>query len=551
MPRLLPMLAATAVLAGSLARVYHLGQSCFAHDELEILKALGATPLAVAAGSGTLATWAQSVAYDELTLRLPVAICGILALVVFWAAGRRIFGLLPASFAAAGLAWSALQVAASRRVDAFAVETLASGVVLMLFCHSVARRRTVVSFAFIAAAAGAAFVSPTASCLLAAMFLGVLVLWFSRHRAAEGQLMLGAIGLLVAIAINHWRFGLVPKLTLLSGPWTVAELSTLSGSLVPQVSLVVAVLAVLGLVSARSRAAGGVVVWWVLVSLAVWIAAHCTARTSTPYVRAIEPGLWMLAGVGAAAFCEQAAKWFGGSVRDLLAAVLIAVPLWLEASSVVEVVRIAAPDWRQITQIVRRNWRPDEPIVVLHDRDAFVFYAPDLDSRVEAVSTPARAMVALGAIEHGWLIAPFAAHLYPGWGAVEEWMKRFAALDLSPSPQSCSLYFVGRNGHDDLLRRAEYFDLPAASLMHGSLLFDLVALEGASNSALWKVDQLALAPVEPQLRNPSLLNVVYLLAQRGDGDRAASLAYRLATAAPDWIEARGALEAFRPAAPRR
>ena len=185
--------------------------------------------------------------------------------------------------------------------------------------------------------------------------------------------------------------------------------------------------------------------------------------------------------------------------------------------------------------------------MVLLERPSFVFYAPDLAPRVEPQVRPALAAAYFVHPERTWLITPSDVRTLAGWQQIQKWMEHFPPVDLS-ADAALSLFYVGQISRDTLLSEVAYFDLPTASLARGTLLLDLLLKVGPIPVVLWKVDQVALSR-GIDIRNPALLPAVSFLAANGHGDRAASLAYRLATAAPDWPEAQQALAAFQPSRP--
>jgi len=205
--------------------------------------------------------------------------------------------------------------------------------------------------------------------------------------------------------------------------------------------------------------------------------------------------------------------------------------------------------WREAAAVVAANAGPNEPIVVLQQRQTFVFYAPELERRVEPSVRPIAAPAYFVHAKRGWLVAPNSLRSFASWKQVQNWLDRFRSVQLSPDP-SIELWYTGRNAGSRLLVEVAFFTLPTRTLVQGRLLLDLLLHVGPIDQVLWKVDQIALSRGDDNLRNPELLQAVYYLAEHEHGDRAASLAYRLATAEPGWAEAQDALAAFQPSAAR-
>ena len=542
-------LAATAVAAGGFTRCYDLGGTSFTHDEIVALTGWRATPLtqgdAESPASRLGALTARWLTYDARPLRSFSAVSGCLALIAFWWLGSLVLGRAGAAVATTGFAWSATQIWWSRHLSLTSFETLLALLTAGFCVRAISKPAPSPVWGGVCVCAAVyGWTSATAACLVVVLLVVGLQMDVATEQRHSGRLLIIG-GLLFSLVLNVWQFGPWPNLTLLSGAWTWTQAVTLEGTLDATVSIWLLPLVLVGIIRSRPREHHVLLVGWGAVSLTAWILARSMSRAATHYAHAAEPALWMLGGAGAIGICEWVERRLGRNWELGVGLGLLALFTLPQLPSAKRALSAADPDWRQITQIVRTNWRSGEPIVVLHDRDAFLFYAPELADRVEPVSAPVRALPALSNGPHAWLVVPFAARVYPGWPAVEEWLGRFAAVDLSPDRSSASVYYVGRYGRNDLLRRAEFFELPASSLTQGSLMFDLLQRPGSSTPALWKVDQLVRSTSPPALRNPNLLNAVYLLAEHKQGDRAASLAYRLASADPGWLEAQRALAAFR------
>jgi hypothetical protein len=460
-----------------------------------------------------------------------------------------IVGPAAALVACAGFASSTIQINASRQAGWAAWETLLTLLAAAAFWRAQeAPARSSRWFIFLTFGGLCAWEVFASVSLVAGFALAAATVTIGGTYQRPRWPALSALVVVVAIAaVRAWLHGLLPMLTIAHLPLDWRQLLSVGGVVVGPGAYWLAPLVILGAISARARERGGFAVWWFGLSVAAWICAQLAWRVGSPYAYASEAPFWLLAGAGTATLLatvearggRAAASWFGGA---MLVVVVLSQGWWVAAG-----LRPDDPGWREIAQVVRRNWRPDEAIVVLQDRAAFVFYAPDLERRVEPQLPPVRAVALFTGAAHGWLVVPRAVHFYPGWPVVEARLRHIAKIDLSPQPALGNLYYLGGKGKDELLLRVAFFDLPGPVLMQGSLLFDALQQIGALPQLLWKVDQLALAAPQPGLRNPSLLNVVLLLAEKQQGDRAASLAYRLATAVPDWPEARPVLAAFLPA----
>ncbi len=208
----------------------------------------------------------------------------------------------------------------------------------------------------------------------------------------------------------------------------------------------------------------------------------------------------------------------------------------------------SVPTWSGAARIVEKNAVADDEIVVLLDRPALTFHVPALEQRIVPQVSVLRSVLYYTGQKHYWFVSPSNVQFYPEWRKARDLMARLSILDVSPS-DSILVWYVGQNGMDELQIQVAFFDLPTASLVRRTLLLDLFMAIGPLPQLLWKVDQIALCDEPLNFRNPSLLALVSYLAEHGHPDRAASLAFRLATAVPDWAEAQSVLAAFRPARP--
>ncbi len=306
-------------------------------------------------------------------------------------------------------------------------------------------------------------------------------------------------------------------------------------------------------------------VWWVVLlsgALAGWGSAVRPERPHMDVLRGFVPVCAVGAALGAAAVWQFTTEYrdTDRAVLSAFLAVLVAAAIgwgWkrgatttpLRVLTIAAVTGLAAgwfpvvrdallppADWRAVAEIVRKNATPAERIVVAADRTTFLLHAPDLAWRVEPQYSPGRSLAYFGNIPRGWFIVPRQVRLYPAWPRIAHWVEQFRVVDLSPDPRIHLFYFAAK-GRPAAMQRVAVFDLPAATLARGSLLLELARDQGPSAGVLWKVDQLVLWRTPHFEQNPSLIETVLLLAERGFGDRAASLAYTLAKSDPQWAAA--------------
>jgi dolichyl-phosphate-mannose-protein mannosyltransferase len=558
-------LAWVVVVAGGIVRFHTLGAQDFDPREIAVINGVDRlrhpqTARAVASAEAVplpVAYVATRVAmrwgYAEELLRVPSAIAGTSTLAVVWCLGQAVFGAEAALYATALLATSALHVNLSRSVGSEAWLTLWTVLTVLAFCRAGTTAPAPGRWVLFAALAAAMALSSYAGLLVLAVLAAYAIVAERRSHLRPAV----PASILAAIPLGAWAFFHPPQM---GGSYfgvqfgwrlIVKVMEALASN--PDVQVIAVILFAAVVVGAVT---GGrptsVIVAWAAVGvggmvMADWLAQGALESEQLGFVL---PAYHLLAGLGltrvragvTAALVPR--RIAAHAAAPLNAAMLLAV-LAMDMPALSAALRRQGPSWRDAAAAVATNARPDDRIVALHDRTSFVFYAPELERRVPPLVPPARATSYFARAPRGWLIVPAETRLYPGWPLVPRWMATLASVNLSVGG-GLDVFYLGRLGRKQLLGEVAYFTLPTAVLVRGSLLLDLLQEVGPLDPVLWKVDQIALSPATPELRNPALLQAVYYLAQHEHGDRAASLAYRLATADASWSEAREALAAFQP-----
>ncbi len=556
-----PVVAMLAVtLVGAAIRLIDLGAASFDPSEVGEINTAEALRLPHAQAwspVAPLSAWITAAALHwgdaEATLRLSSAVAGTLTILAVWALGLLSSGAETGMYAAVALAVSPLHVALSRRVGTDAwltlLVTLAALAFIWAMQASAARRRQLLcmAVALLACTCGSRALLGLAAMAITAAALAVPQPSV-RRLAARSCLMLLLLAAAGSIFVFYhpppvddtlprpdfgWTFPLQLLSQLATGqpqrPWAAAVL--LAG-------------AILGLVADGGSAVGILSTLWVLIGVAGVLFGEWLIRL--PFkpqdVGFVLPAYLLLGAAGLAwlrrTLCSDRAR------RGAQGAAL-ALLLAIELPGLVGGFNQQPASWRAAAQVVGDNIRPNDVLVVLAEQPAFAFYAPDLAQRMEPDVRPSRASGYFVHRKRGWLVAPTRLKERIGWTAMVRWLERFPPVDLSPDA-GITLLYMGQGGRDELFLETAYFTLPTATLVRGTLLLDWLQQIGPVPAVLWKVDQIALSREALDFRNPSLLSAVYDLAQHNQGGRAASLAYRLATAEPDWDEAQRALAAFRP-----
>ncbi len=551
------------VLASALPRLTELGRDGFATREIVHINAVDAlqsrlrlaaerTP-AAGFGPGVLATTlALRYGYGESTLRLPGAVAGTLAVLAVWVLGRAIFGTWVSVYAVVLLALSPLHVWLSRTVGTDVWLSLLAPLTALAFWRAVQAPEATWRWGALAALALACATDYQGVLLLAALAVYAAVVCVrdpARIPVSSCLRMVGIAalaGVVAAYVLPRPGGSLVP---VRPGWWLIAYITNLLAAGPADAPLAASALAAAALLgaawAARTVEGGGLIVAWAVAGICGLVGRAWRLRTplAPEHFSMVLPAYLLLAAAGfgrieSIARRVASARW----AAVMQAGVLVLLPL-IELPALADYFHQPPPSWREVGAILDRNAGPDDIVVPMQERDSVAFYAPRLESHIQLPTRPAIVPAFFVHRKRGWVVAPAAARLYAGWKRVEEFFERLPPVELSAGAD-IQVWYVGQTGRDQLLFEAAFFDLPTATLVRGDLLMDILRVAGPAPPVLWKVDQIALSRDPLDLRNPALLNVVYYLAEHEHGDRAASLAYRLATAEPNWPEAQEALAAF-------
>jgi len=567
------MIVTVIVLAGTLVQLHQLGSWSFDGSEIsQVNSAAGPLQVLPRAQASTAATglsvpvlitrFALRWGYGEFALRLPSVLAGAAAAVALWLLGVATVGHEAALYATVLLVFSARQVGFSQQVGSevwlslFALSTVLAfwwtrAVWEGQYSSRVSGRWLVFAVAStllcLSSYAGTLVVAALAACLICASVAG---------RAKASTALVGLAAMLIAISAAVLCYVRNPPPP--GGAWfpilLLPRLREVIEGLTPFDTLGGAGVALVGL-SALAGAIwiavrggeGTILLSWAVIGVAGTVITGWARRApfSPGQIAFVYPAYLLLVGAGLRLVRSLMARTSGRRLLLIQTSLVVGLVL-VEVPALARYFRQPRMPWREAAAIVAANVRHDDVIVVLQERESFLFYAPDLQGRVKPMVPPALAPGYFARAKRAWLIAPAWLHVYPGWTRIEAWFKRFPPVDLSPSPE-LDVFYLGSEGREQLLLEAAFFELPTSTLVHGGFLFDVLRGVGVQSPVLWKVDQIALSRRPLNFLNPDLLNVVYYLAEHGYGDRAGSLAYRLATACPDWQVAREALAAFQPA----
>lgn len=565
--RTVHILAAAALVAAAAVRLYALSAASFELEEIATVDAaehargildaqastatVAATPDPVEPVPVLVSVLALRSGYGEFTQRLPGVVAGIATVAAIHSLASTLFGAEVALYAAIGMACSPVHVALSR--------TVGPGVWLALFATlstaafvralwSGGRLQQWIAFgacALLMCGSGYAALFPLAG--MAGYAVAALRQRELRTAALRGCIACSGVAALAAASIMLQPPHPEPSIFALRlGPQLPAEIASMlatgrGGTLAGGALMLLCVL--IGALSAAHKRGAGLCGVWLLCALlgTVLVDRYLGLQLRAGQLAVALPAYFVLMGAGMSWSRQVLARMGRGRIDALVRSGFLCLLVAVEAPSLWAYLRQPPAPWREAAAVVDANARSSDSIVVLNDRRRFLFYAPDLERRAAGVARPGLAPVFFVHPFRAWFVAPAASRLYPGWKRVAEWFQRFPPVRLSPGP-GVDVFYVGRGGRAELLREAAYFHLPTAVLVRDSLLLELLKQSGPIPPVLWKVDQIALSREALDFHNPQLLSVVDYLAQQGFGDRAISLAYRLATADPNWAEARQALD---------
>lgn len=494
--------------------------------------------------------------YGELVVRLPSALAGAATVWAVWHLGVALIGAEAALYAAALLAFSPMHVALSRTVGSDAWLTFLTLLAVIVFCQAVRYARELSRWMVFAGVGALAGLSGYAA-LLGLIGLGVWsIAMVVRDRATSPVAVRACLAIaLAATPAGVWALYNPPHSTasFVQAPMDWSSFVDVASALATGeldrtiVGLVLLACALLGAVCAvRYDFRSGMLVSWLVIGVSGTVDADRLLQLGFGAAQIVFtlPGYLLLAGNGLSVIRRVATSKTSVPVGRTGQTVLLSLLLVVELPALRHSLQQRRPAWRDAAATVARNAH-DDAIVAWLDWESFLFYAPDLERRVELAVRPRVVVAHFVHPQRSWLIAPTAARLHPGWKRLDNLFARVSSINLSPGP-GIEVFYTGNVDRYQLLIEAAYFELPTATLVRGDLLFHLLREIGPAPPLLWKVDQIALSRQPFSLRNPELLNVVYYLAEHGHGDRAASLAYRMATAEPNWGEAQQALAAFLP-----
>ena len=509
--RITHALMVAAVVVAGLVRLHGLGADSIDGAEVAALDAAAPIrilrepePVAVPLLPRLASRIALAYGYGEGTVRLPSALAGVATVVAVGVVGQGLFGAEAGMYAMLLLALSPLHVGVSRRVDAGVWLTLFAWLTILLGERAAARPERRGRWIGFGVAALATCLCGYAGLLLLATFAvwGGWSLIRVRH-ATRAAVLFCVLPLLIGAGVGVWALLHPPQLARsllgmgLNGASLLQVLAGLSTNRPdhPLVALSVLIAALLGTTAKPTRGQSARIWLWALMGIggSVLTAWMLSLGYQPSLLAPALPAYLLLAGAGLysvrSGVTARVPAWLGAP----LALGIVALVLALELPALITQLQEPAPRWRAAAAVLEQNALPGDALVALDDRRSLVFYAPDLETRFEPKVPPARATAYFVHPPRGWLIAPSTVRFFPGWKIVESWMTRFPPVDLSPG-DGVMVYYVGQDSRPQLLLEAAFMDLPAATLVRGSLLLDMLQAVGPGPPLLWKVDQIVLSP---------------------------------------------------------
>jgi hypothetical protein len=318
----------------------------------------------------TLKAWGDTLGASELGLRSLSAACGLLAVVLTWLIGRRLFGPLAATLAALLLAVAPLAVYYSQEVRMY-TQVTALG---LLAVYAYARR-----WPWLYALAGIAtlYTQYLGAAVLIALNVHALV-WWRSHTRREWLTWLGA-NFVIALGFLPWlpTFLAQQSHDLNTSPRTAAGLTidTLSayggglvhGDLFLATGAVLVVLAVLGAALWRDRQAAslGLLLWLMPLGLVVFLGLR-SGLFEVRYLVLSLPGLALLASAGIVRLVRHpvAAAGFG---------LVALVPAALGLSGQYFDPTLARDDYRGLVASIAAEAQPTDVVVLSAPNQVEVF----------------------------------------------------------------------------------------------------------------------------------------------------------------------------------
>lgn len=326
-------------------------------------------------------------------------------------------------------------------------------------------------------------------------------------------------------------------------PWSAPVLVTLKGQWPMWLAPAAWSLVILGGWKATRGQRGRWICGWLVATVVLAALAHYERWIVSDGLLAVIlfPFLLFL-GLGAGILGDRLGGYLsrphlGLAVGAVIAGAVVAIPS-----------RVAHVDgfrnWRTVARLVADNAGGRDVFATALCRGAVAFYAPELVNQLPVEADLGRALVVFPGAESGWLVTPAEARLNPAWARVEEWVRNFGVIDLSPQ-SGIHVFYYRRAGRQLALRWAADFTLPSGTLRRGRLLAEMLEAAGPVPALLWKVDQLVLDPDTIVERNEGLVEVVDKLIAFDQFDRALSLTERLLAFDPSWERALRARERLR------
>jgi len=333
-----------------------------------------------------LKAWGDTFGSSELDLRSLSAVCGLLAVVLTWLIGRRLFGPLPATLAALLLAAAPLAVYYSQEVRMYAQVTMLS----LVAVYAYARRWT-----WLYALAGLAtlYTQYLGAAVLIALNMHALLWWRSQTRREWlGWLAANAV---IALGFLPWLPTFIAQQShaLNTSPRTPAGLAvdTLTaygggiahGNVLSVAGGVLVVLAIAGAAFWRDKPVATLALFvWLAPLVLVVILGLRSGLFEVRYLVLSLPGLALLAGAGIVRLARQPIAAVGVGFLALVPAALGLSAQYFDPA-------LARDDYRSLVAAIETDARPGD-VVVLSAPNQIEIFAYYYRGPLSAIGLPAQ-----------------------------------------------------------------------------------------------------------------------------------------------------------------
>ena len=318
----------------------------------------------------TLKVWGEVLGPSEVSLRSLSVASGILAVVLTWLIGRRLFGTRAATVAAVLLSAAPLAVYYSQEVRMYAQVTALG----LLAVYAYTRRAY---WLYTLAGLATLYTQYLGVAMLAAVNLHALLWWRSRSRG-DWLRWLGA-NAVIAVGFAPWLPTFIDQQThaLNTSPRTPLGLATdtlaaygggiARGEVFVWAGAVLAVVAVTGVVLGRNLPAAtlALLVWLMPLGLVLALGLR-SGLFEVRYLVLGVPGLMLLVGLGVTRLAPQPALAVGLAALGLAPAALGLSAQYFDPA-------LARDDYRGLVSTIEREARPNDAVVLVAPNQVEIF----------------------------------------------------------------------------------------------------------------------------------------------------------------------------------